>query len=303
MNAAEKKQFNRELMAIAIPLALQNLLNALVGATDALMLGRLHQDAIAAVSLANQISFVMSLFNGAILGAAGVLIAQYWGKRDYKNANRFLSMAVRYVAMISFVFFLLAFCIPERLMRVFTPEPELIRIGAEYLRIVSFSYLFSGIVQCFLTMMKITGHAKKSVLISAVVVAVDVFADLFLIYGIGPVPALGANGSAYSTVAVEILALGWCLSWSHKNKDVHLGKSSLFYFSLDFERDLWKIVPGMLASSLSWGLSITMHSFILAWIVRRCGYNDRPVARKKYAGQSKGIRQPILESVPLERID
>ena len=72
MNAIEKKQFNKELMTLAIPLALQNLLRALVGASDALMLGRLTQDAIAAVSLANQISFVMTLFNGAMLYAASI---------------------------------------------------------------------------------------------------------------------------------------------------------------------------------------------------------------------------------------
>ena len=65
----DKKLFNKELMALAIPLALQNLLNALVGASDALMLGRVTQEAIAAVSLANQVSFVMSLFNGAVIGA------------------------------------------------------------------------------------------------------------------------------------------------------------------------------------------------------------------------------------------
>ena len=80
MNAEEKGQFYQELKTLAIPLALQNLLNALVGASDALMLGRLTQNAIAAVSLANQVSFVMSLFNGAAIGAAGVMIAQYWGK-------------------------------------------------------------------------------------------------------------------------------------------------------------------------------------------------------------------------------
>ena len=86
----EKKQFNKELIALAIPLALQNLLGALVGASDALMLGRLHQDAIAAVSLANQISFVMSLFNGAVIGAAGVLIAQYWGKKRLIGPMQFV---------------------------------------------------------------------------------------------------------------------------------------------------------------------------------------------------------------------
>ena len=62
MKIERNKQFNRELFALAIPFALQGLLNALVGASDALMLGRLTQEAVAAVSLANQVSFVMSLF-------------------------------------------------------------------------------------------------------------------------------------------------------------------------------------------------------------------------------------------------
>ena len=89
MKPDERKRFSKELFAIAVPLALQNLLNALVGASDALMLGRLTQDAIAAVSLANQISFVMSLLNGAVIAAVGVLIAQYWGKRIILTQNVF----------------------------------------------------------------------------------------------------------------------------------------------------------------------------------------------------------------------
>ena len=263
MSAAEKKQFNKELTALAVPLALQNLLNALVGASDALMLGRLTQDAIAAVSLANQISFVMSLFSGAVIGAVSVLTAQYWGRQDYANARRFLGMAVRYVSAISLVFFLLAFTIPEKLMALFTPEAELIRIGAGYLRIVSFSYLFAGVAQCFLMMMKVSGFAGMSVRISAVTVAVDMGVDFFLIYGIGPFPRLEANGSAYSTIAVEAVALIWCLIWAKNRKDVRLDRKTLFFFSVDYEKDVWKIIPGMLASSLSWGLSMTVHSFIL----------------------------------------
>ena len=62
-------------------------------------------------------------------------------------------------------------------MAIFTPESELIRIGAEYLKIVSFSYLFAGISQCFLMMMKVSGSVKMSVWISAVTVIVDMTAD------------------------------------------------------------------------------------------------------------------------------
>ena len=90
------KQFNKELMALAIHFALQGLLNALVGASDALMLGRLTQESIAAVSLANQISFVMSLFISAVVGAVGVLVAQYYGKGDYESVKKLLCMSMRY---------------------------------------------------------------------------------------------------------------------------------------------------------------------------------------------------------------
>ncbi len=263
MKNTDRKQFNKELISLAVPLASQNLLNALVGASDALMLGRLNQDSIAAVSLANQVSFVMSLFYGAVIGAAGVLVAQYWGRKDYANAKRFLCMAFRYVSGISLVFFALASLIPDRLMMIFTSDSELIRIGAEYLRIVCFSYLFAGLSQCVLMMMKITGSARLSVILSAVTVGVDMLADFFLIYGFGKLPALGANGSAYSTVAVEAVAFVWCVIWLQKNKNVRLEKNSLFFFSKQYEKDVWKIIPGMLASSLSWGLSMTMHSFIL----------------------------------------
>ncbi|MGI6315428.1 MAG: MATE family efflux transporter [Christensenellales bacterium] len=263
MDVLEKKSFYKELAALAVPLALQALLHALVGATDALMLGRLNQESVAAVALANQVSFVMSLFNGAITGAFGVLIAQYYGKGDRENAKRFMSMAIRYAFGISAVFFLPAILIPERLMRIFTPEPELIRIGASYLKIVGFSYVFSGISQVYLMMMKIGGRAKISVWISAVTVAVDMAADFFLIYGVGRLPALGADGAAYSTVVVESVALLWCLLEAGRKDHIRPDRKSLFFFSKQCEADVWRIAPSMLASSLSWGLSISVHSLIM----------------------------------------
>lgn len=250
-------------MSLSVPLALQNLLTALVGASDALMLGRLTQDAIAAVSLANQIAFVMSLFYSVAIVAASVLISQYWGKKDYLNAKRFLGMAIRYALGIGIIFTVGAYIFAEQLIGILTNEQELIRIGADYLRIVCFSYVFTSVLRCFLMIMKISGHAKLSVWISVVTVTVDMAADFFLIYGFGKIPALGANGSAYSTIVVEMIALIWCVIWAQRNENIRLGKDSLLCFSGTYERKLWKIIPGMMLSSLAWGFSIPMHSFFL----------------------------------------
>lgn len=263
IDATEKKSFYKELFSLAIPIGLQNLLVALIGATDALMLGRLTQDAVAAVSLANQIAFIMHLFSGAVVGGGGVLLAQYWGKGDRVMVKNLFCSLMKWALGISFVFFALAMFVPELLMRVYTPEPALIATGASYLRAVSVSYLFSGITQCYYLIMKLEGKASKSVMISVVTLITDVVLDLFLIYGIAGAPKLGANGSAYSTVFVELVALIWCIAESHRGESVHPDWAGFKWFSADVTRDLFKIALPMLGSSLAWGLGFSMHSFIM----------------------------------------
>ncbi|MCI5919231.1 MAG: MATE family efflux transporter [Roseburia sp.] len=179
MQSDEKKEFYKDLLALAIPIGLQNLLVALIGATDALMLGRLTQDSVAAVSLANQIAFIMNLFIGAVVGGGGALIAQYFGKGDRTMVKNLFCMMLKWAAGISLVFFVLAMFFSHALMRIYTPEPALIEIGASYLRAVSASYLFSGITQCYYLKMKVEGKAFKSVIISVVTLVTDMIIDFF----------------------------------------------------------------------------------------------------------------------------
>ena len=259
----EKKDFYKELFSLAIPIGMQNLLVALIGASDALMLGRLTQDAVSAVSLANQIAFIMSLFSGAVVGGGGALIAQYWGKGDWTMVKNLFCMLIKWAFGISFVFFALAMFAPELLMRIYTPDTALIKIGASYLRAVSLSYLFTGVTQCYYLIMKLEGKAPKSVLISVVTLITDVVLDFFLIYGFAGVPKLGANGSAYSTVVVELVALIWCIAESHRGESIRPDLQGFQWFSIDITKDLFKIALPMLGSSLAWGFGFSMHSLIM----------------------------------------
>lgn len=259
-----KKGFYQELFALAIPIGLQNLLIALIGATDAFMLGRLTQDAVSAVSLANQISFVMNLFVGAVVGAGGVLLAQYWGKGDRTMVKNLFCMIIKWAFGINVVFFLLALLIPEGLMCIYTSDATLIEIGASYLRAVAPSYLFVGITQCYYVVMKLEGKARKSVYISIFTLVTDVVLDIFLIYGlIGDFKGFGANGSAYSTVFVELVALVWCIIESHRKDSIRPDIKGLTWFSRTITKDFFKIMLPMLGSSLAWGLGFSMHSLIM----------------------------------------
>lgn len=259
----QENDFYKELLSFAVPIGLQNLLVALIGASDALMLGRLTQDAVSAVSLANQIAFIMNLFSGAVVGGGGALLAQYWGKGDRIMVKNLFCMLMKWAFGISFVFSMLALFTPETLMRIYTPDAALIEIGASYLRAVGISYLLSGITQCYYLMMKLEGKATRSVLISIVTLITDVVLDFFLIYGIGGVPKLGADGSAYSTVAVELVALIWCIAQSHRGESIRPDKQGFRWFSADVTKDLFKIALPMLGSSLAWGFGFSMHSLIM----------------------------------------
>ena len=263
MEKSEKREFYKELFSLAIPIGLQNLLIALIGATDALMLGRLAQDSVSAVSLANQIVFIMNLFIGAVVGGGGALIAQYWGKNDKTMVKNLFCMILKWSAGISFVFFALAVFAPEALMRIYTPDIALIDIGAEYLRAVGVSYLFSAATQCYFLKMKIEGKASKSVMISVVTLITDIVLDLFLIYGLAGVPQLGAVGSAYSTVAVEFIGLVWCIIESFRKDSIRPDRSGFKWFSSDVTKDFLKIALPMLGSSLAWGVGFSLHSLIM----------------------------------------
>lgn len=211
----------------------------------------------------NQIAFIMNLFIGAVVGGGGVLIAQYWGKGDRDMVKNLLCMLMKWAFAISFIFFALAMFAPGMLMRIYTPDKELIEIGVSYLRIVSFSYLFIGITQCYYLVMKVEGKASKSVIISVAALVTDVVVDFFLIYGVAGVPKLGADGSAYSTVVVELAALVWCVAESYKGENVHPDWRGIRWFSAGITKDMLKISVPMLGSSLAWGLGFSMHSLIM----------------------------------------
>ena len=134
--AKKKDEFYGKLVSLVFPIAFQQFMLSLVGASDAVMLGKLNQDSLSAVSLAGQILFVFNLFLAALTIGASMFAAQYWGKGDRGTVERILAFVLRYSMAVSAVFFAGAELAPEHLMKIFTPDAGLISYGADYLRVV-----------------------------------------------------------------------------------------------------------------------------------------------------------------------
>ena len=133
-----KRKFYRQVFALVIPMALQNLINVGVTAADVLMLGRVSEKVLSGASLAGQIQFVMTLILFGTTSGATVLTAQYWGKKDTRTIEKVLGMGLSAGLIVAVVFASAALGIPELLMRIYTSDPEVIAEGIKYLRIVGF---------------------------------------------------------------------------------------------------------------------------------------------------------------------
>ena len=157
-----KRSLRKEIVRLALPIALQQFMTALVGACDAIMLGKLSQDAMSAVSLATQVTFVFNLFMFAFMAGENMFVAQYYGKGDYTGISQVFSLVTKICGCIAVVFLTGTLFFPGQLMRILTNEETLIVLGSEYLRVIGISYVFSGIAQTFLAIMKNCGAVNMS---------------------------------------------------------------------------------------------------------------------------------------------
>lgn len=211
MKNKQSYDFTKKLLTLVFPIAFQQFMLALVSASDALMLGMLTQDALSAASLASQITFVENLFLAAMTIGLSMFAAQYWGKEDRASVERIFAYVMKVTAAVSFLFFLAGFGIPDVLMRIFTNEPSLIEGGKIYLRTVSPAFLLTGISQVYLCILKNTGKAAKSSVISSVSVAVNIILNAVLIFGWFKFPKMGIAGAALATVIARITEVSWCI--------------------------------------------------------------------------------------------
>lgn len=258
------KSIYKKLFTIVAPIAVQYFMMSLVSASDAFMLGFMDQDSLSASSLAGQVAFVYSLFFMAFISGCNVLAAQYWGKNDHTTVEKVLALTMRYSLLVGAVFTLGALFFPEYIMRFFTNEPELIRLGGVYLRTVSLSYVLAGFSQAYFGIMKVCDCAGLSSLIGSLSVIFNIVVNWLLIFGIGPFPRMGISGAALATVLARAFECVFILVVMLRGKCPPLRVGMLFRLNeAVLHKDYIKYTLPLLLNQLGWGGGVTMYSVIM----------------------------------------
>ena len=255
--------FYQKLIHLTVPISLQSLMLALVAAGDALMLGRVAQEEMTAVSLATQIQFVQNMFLGAITAAGAILGAQYWGKGDKRTLQQLFSLMLRFAGLTSALFFAACELIPEQLMRIFASDDQLILIGSAYLRIAGWSYLLTGISQCYLAVMKVSDHVLPSAWISSAAVVLNILFNAVFIFGLLGAPRMEARGAALATTLSRAIELLLCLWVSEKKTYIRPNFHSIFAVPRQLTRDFAKQCLPLMGGSLFWGVGFTSYTAIM----------------------------------------
>lgn len=262
----DRKQFLLYALKLAFPIMIQNLISTLVNSADTIMLGYVSQTAMAASSLANQYTFVLFCFYYGLGIGTSVLCAQYFGKGDKQTVERIIGLAARVAILISLLFFVFSFFAPEAIMKIFTDSPQTIKEGAAYLKVLSFSFVFMGFSQVFVSALRSVGKIVFPSALYVVSLLVNVMMNAAFIFGLFGLPRLGVVGVALGTVSARAVEVILCFVYSAAGKDIKFRLKNLFRRSGVLFKDFLKISAPSVVNDLMWGMAATTCTAILGHI-------------------------------------
>lgn len=255
------KGFFTSLVAIAMPISLQALLQNLVNMLDTVMIGRIGSVEIAAVGLGNQIFFILNMILFGITSGGAVFIAQFWGRKDLGGIRKSLGLMTIIAVVVAIIFTVLGLFIPNQLISLYSPDPEVIQVGGTYLRYVCLSYVPTAISFSITLAMRSTERVKLPLVCTSISLVTNIIANYFLIF----VAGLGVKGAAIATIISRVIELVILLVWSNSHNYEICGRiKELLNFNKSFVCKFIMIAFPVIINETFWGLGTSVYNGIFA---------------------------------------
>ncbi len=271
-----KTSFYRNILILAIPIILQQLLRVSVDTLDSIMLGQIDQIQMSAVSQAQQVFFVFyTVCNGFAVGCC-VLISQYWGKKELDSIRTLFAVGVRYIAVFAAAVAAVVMIWPEKVMRIYSSDPELIRLGASYLRIAAWMYVPCAVSSMLFACCRGIEQMKVSFTTNAVSYPLNIVLDYCFIFGAFGFPELGIRGAAFGAVIARLVELAvLCRFVFRREKTIGMRPRDLLRKDKRLSLDFLKVGAPIVAHEMIWSTGTTAGSSITGQMstVIVTGYN------------------------------
>lgn len=261
INLKKDRVFFKNLLILAIPIILQNLIGASLNLLDNLMIGSLGENAIASTGIANQYYMLYyNTTNGIVMGA-GIFMAQYWGKKDVKSIYKFMGISLLFSLITAILFALGGVFFSENIMGIFTKEMIVSDLGKNYLAAVAPSYIFTSISLSYAMALRSAGYTKIPMYASLIGLIFNGVLNYIFIFGKFGIPALGVTGAALGTTVARFMEMSFILHTIYiRDKNIIAGKiNEMFVFSKDLVNKFIKTATPVVFNDVMWIAGITVY--------------------------------------------
>ncbi len=219
------RAFYRRVVAVVLPIIIQNTVTNFVSLLDNVMVGRIGTEQMSGVAIANQLLFVFNLCIFGGLSGAGIFTAQFYGQGNHDGVRSTFRFKLMTSALVLFI--ALAVFIPfgPTLISHYLTDGEgagdlalTFAYGKSYMSIMLFGLLPFALTQCYSGTLRETGETKLPMIASIIAVLTNLCLNYILIYGKLGFPALGSNGAAYATVISRFVELAVVSVVTHRHK-------------------------------------------------------------------------------------
>ena len=218
------RTFYRVLLAIVVPVIIQNGISNFVNLLDNLMVGALGDAQMSGVSIANQLIFIFNLTIFGGLAGPGIFGAQFYGAGDIEGLrNTFRIKLLESLALLALAFIaLIGF--NEPLISIFLQgdgDPAMaqamLRDSQSYLAVMLFGLPAFALTQCYAGTLREMGETRLPMVASVTAVVTNALFNYLLIFGKLGLPRLEVVGAALATVISRYVELGIVMVFTHKN--------------------------------------------------------------------------------------
>lgn len=259
----QKPGFYRQVVLLAAPIVLQNLITSALGMADTFMVGMLGEVPMAAVTLANIPLFALQMFIFGVQSGSSVLVSQYWGKQEMDSINRVLGVALWVVLTVSLIFAGVLLLCPVEFLSLFGNEPEVVELAAQYGSIAGLSYVCNAVTMMYVAAYRSMERPQLGLYILVASMAVNTFLNWVFIFGKLGAPALGVRGAAVATLTARVLEITIVILHMMKNRFFRVHLYLLLRPGLDMARRFFKYGGPVVCNETMWGLGTSMYPTIM----------------------------------------
>lgn len=209
--------FYKKVFALALPIAVQSLVTTGVNMLDTVMVTKLGQNSLSAVSLANSFIGVYQIFCMGLGMGASVLVSRYWGMKkknpDDKAATTALkqtiSLMIRLTILLASLFAIATIIMPDVIMSMYVDSDmeateEIISLGCDYFRWSVVTYFFLGLSLTCTIVLRSVGQAMMPLFVSGGALIINLGANYIFIFGKFGAPKMGVAGAALGTLIARV---------------------------------------------------------------------------------------------------